>query len=93
MRNQVLAILRCPVDHSALSQAEAGLVARLNAAIRAKRLRNQAGQIVDFSLDGGLIRAAGDLLYPIVDEIPVMLHDEAIPLDQLSDGGSVPWTS
>jgi uncharacterized protein YbaR (Trm112 family) len=85
MRNQVLAILRCPVDHSTLSEAEAGLIARLNAAVKAKRLRNQVGQVVDYSIEGGLIRAAGDLFYPIVDQIPVMLHDEAIPLAQLDD--------
>jgi len=31
-----------------------------------------------------LLREAGDLLYPIVDQIPVMLYDEAIALDQLN---------
>jgi uncharacterized protein YbaR (Trm112 family) len=85
MRNQLLAILRCPLDHSVLSEADAPLLDRLNAAIRGKRLRNQAGHLVEFSIDGGLIRAAGDLLYPIVDQIPVMLLDEAIPLNQLGD--------
>jgi uncharacterized protein YbaR (Trm112 family) len=85
MRNQVLAILRCPIDHSTLCEAEAGLVARLNTAIKAKRLRNQIGQLVDYSIEGGLVREAGDLLYPIVDQIPVMLHDEAIPLAQLNE--------
>jgi uncharacterized protein YbaR (Trm112 family) len=90
MRNQILAILRCPVDHSPLSEADAALVARLNAAIRAKRLRNQVGHVVEYSIEGGLIRARGDLLYPIVDQIPVLLHDEAIPLDQLGDASTDP---
>jgi uncharacterized protein YbaR (Trm112 family) len=90
MRNQILAILRCPVDHSPLSEADAALVARLNAAIRAKRLRNQIGHVVEYSIEGGLIRARGDLLYPIVDQIPVLLHDEAIPLDQLGDASTDP---
>jgi uncharacterized protein YbaR (Trm112 family) len=90
MRNQMLAILRCPDNQSTLSEAEAELIARLNTAIRAKRLRNQIGQIVEYSIDGGLVRAAGDLLYPIVDQIPVMLHDEAIPLDQLNEAGVSP---
>jgi uncharacterized protein YbaR (Trm112 family) len=84
MRSQILTILRCPVDHSVLSEADANLVARLNAAIRAKRLRNHGGQLVETAIEGGLIRAGGDLLYPIVDQIPVMLHDDAIPLDQLN---------
>ena len=92
MRNELLAILRCPDDRSKLSEAEAGLVSRLNAAISARHLRNRAGQIVEYSLEGGLVRAAGDLLYPIVDQIPVMLHGEAIPLAQLGDGNGASRT-
>ena len=29
------------------------------------------------------MRADGDLLYPIIDGIPVLVRDEAIALDQL----------
>jgi uncharacterized protein YbaR (Trm112 family) len=83
MNQELLAILCCPDDHSPLSPAEPGLVAQLNAAIQAGWLCNRAGQRVGRLLEGGLIRQAGDLLYPIVDQIPIMLHDEAIPLDQL----------
>ena len=35
------------------------------------------------TIDGGLVRAAGDVLYPIVDQIPVLLVDESIALSQL----------
>jgi len=80
-----LAMLRCPSDGSALRLAEAALVAQLNALISAGRLRNQADQRCDHALDGGLVREAGDLLYPIINQIPVMLADEAIPLEQLDD--------
>jgi uncharacterized protein YbaR (Trm112 family) len=31
-----------------------------------------------------LVREAGDLVYPLHDQIPLLLKDEAIPLDQLS---------
>jgi uncharacterized protein YbaR (Trm112 family) len=78
-----LAMLRCPQDRSALTAAEPALLARLNAAIAANGLTNLAGKPVERPLDGALVRAAGDLAYPIVDQIPVMLHDEAIPLAQL----------
>ena len=83
IHEQTLAILRCPKNHSTLRAADAALVARLNAAIAAGRLRNQAGSPIGKALDGGLVREAGDLVYPIVDQIPVMLFDEAIALDQL----------
>lgn len=87
VNQELLAILRCPDDRSPLSLADDEVVAQLNAAIQAGWLRNRAGQRVDRLMEGGLVREAGDLLYPIVDQIPVMLHDEAIPLVQL-DGGS-----
>jgi len=81
--DSTLSILRCPQDRSPVRRAEPELVARLNAAIAAGRLRKQSGARVERKLDGALVRAAGDLAYPIVDQIPVMLSDEAISLDQL----------
>ena len=83
--DKLLAFLRCPEDRSPVRPAEEQLVASLNAAIRSGRLRNQAGNPVTKAIDGGLVRAAGDLLYPVVDQIPVMLHDEAIALGQLNE--------
>ena len=83
MTNDLLDILRCPDNHATLTPADDALVAELNARIRAGQLRNQAGRDVQQPIEGGLVRADGDLLYPIVDQIPVLLRDEAIPLDQL----------
>lgn len=85
--DSLLAILRCPNDRTSLRRAEPDVVARLNEAMRAGRLRNRAGTLVTKPLDGALIREAGDVAYPVVDQIPVMLHDEAIPLDQLAASG------
>jgi uncharacterized protein YbaR (Trm112 family) len=84
MNDKTLAMLRCPKDHSRVSVADPALVARLNAAIATGRIRNLAGERVQRAIDGGLLREAGDLVYPIVDQIPVMLYDEAIALDQLN---------
>jgi uncharacterized protein YbaR (Trm112 family) len=44
-------------------------------------VRNRAGRAVTETLDGGLLRADGKFLYPIRQDIPVMLVDEAILLD------------
>ena len=79
----LLAILRCPEDHSQLRPANAELLARVNLAVEAGRLNNRAGKRVEQRMDGGLVRVGNDVLYPIVDQIPVMLPDEAIPLWQL----------
>ena len=83
INNQLLEILRCPQDQSELSQADQELVDRTNRAISAGQLVNLAGQQVENPIDGGLVRAAGDLMYLVVDDIPVMLPDEAIALAQL----------
>ena len=79
----LLDILLCPEDRSPLAPADEELVARLNREIAAGRLRNRAGGKMETPLDGGLIRRDRLLLYPVVDGIPIMLIDEAIPLEQL----------
>ncbi len=73
-------ILCCPETHQPLHPADAALMDKLNQSIAAGGLRNRAGQLVKDTLDGGLVREDGKLLYPIQHGIPVMLVDEAIPL-------------
>lgn len=76
-------MLVCPIDHTPLSPADDGLVVRINRAIAAGRIKNRAGRLVDQPINGGLLHKDQTLLYPIIDDIPVLLADEAIPLDQL----------
>jgi uncharacterized protein YbaR (Trm112 family) len=77
-------ILRCPQDRSRLTRAGDELVARVNRAIAAGTLANRAGKRLEKPIDGGLVREAGDWLYPIVDDIPLMLADEAIEVAKVS---------
>ncbi len=77
----MLRILVCPENHTPLSLAEASLVERLNRAAAAGTLKNRVGQPVPSRLEGGLVREDGTLFYPIIDGIPVLLIEEAIPLD------------
>src|SRR5580692_2478930 len=76
----LLKILCCPETHQDLRVAEAAVVEKLNREIAAGSLRNRVGQQVTDKIDGGLIRGDGKFLYPIRQDIPVMLADEAIPL-------------
>jgi len=83
-----LAMVRCPENRTPLVLADGPLLAQLNRAIAEGRLKNRAGQTLSRSLDGGLLREDRTLLYPIVDQIPILLLDEGIFLDQLSPAAS-----
>ena len=79
---ELLQILVCPEDKKPVAEADALLVEKINAAIAEKRAKNRAGETIETPIEGGLVRADGSYLYPIRDDIPIMLVDEAIPLDQ-----------
>ncbi len=83
MEKQLPVIFVCPTDHTPLSKADERIVARVNRAIAAGRVSNRAGRLVDRPIDGGLLRGDKTFLYPILDGIPVLLADEAIPLAQI----------
>ena len=76
----LLEILRCPEDRTPLREAEPALIAELNAKVQSGALRNKGGEPVKEPLQGGLIRQDGKVLYPVRDDIPVMLIEEGIPL-------------
>ncbi|HEX6961747.1 MAG TPA: Trm112 family protein [Lacipirellula sp.] len=77
---RLVEILRCPQDRSRLRVAPPETVNSINRAIEAGTAVNLAGERLERRIDGGLIREKGDLLYPVIDEIPVMLPDEALEL-------------
>ena len=87
IRAELLKILVCPEDQSSLSVASSELIARINGAIALGKLKNRADATLEKPLSGGLVRADQAVLYPIIDEIPMMLVDEGIPLDQAPLGG------
>jgi uncharacterized protein YbaR (Trm112 family) len=78
----LLDILLCPDSKQPLTLAEPALLATLNQRIRQGTLKNRAGESVSDPIDGGLVREDRRYLYVIRDDIPVMLIDEAIPLQE-----------
>ncbi len=76
----LLEILCCPETHQSVVLAETALIDALNRQITAGTIRNRGGQPVPETMDGGLIRADQRFLYPVRSGIPMMLIDEAIPL-------------
>jgi len=78
--SQLLEILVCPDNRTPVRLADQQLIDRINEGIAAGRVVNRRGDAVRDKIDGGLVREDGKLLYPIRDDIPVMLIDEGIPI-------------
>ena len=80
---ELLDILACPETKEPVHMAEQSLVDDVNARIERGEVSNRGGAKVEKKIDGGLVREDGAFLYPIDDDIPIMLIDEAIPLKDL----------
>ena len=78
---ELLDLLVCPENKSALTLVDDAVVAKVNAAIKAGSVKDREGEAVEDSIDGGLLREDQSYLYIIRDDIPVMLIDKAIPFD------------
>ena len=78
---ELLEILACPETKMRLIGAEQDLLDQLNELISRGELRNRDGDIVVDPMEEALVREDGKLLYPIREEIPVLLTGEAIPLE------------
>ena len=80
----LLDILCCPETKEEVALADAALITRINAKIAAGSVKNRSGQSVTEKIDSGLVRKDQKYLYPIREDIPIMLIDEALPLDQFA---------
>lgn len=77
---ELLDILACPENKTPVALADQALIEKINIAIESGSVNNRGGQKVEKKIDGGLVREDQAYLYPIEDDIPIMLIDEAIPL-------------
>jgi len=81
---ELLEILVCPETHQPVRPAEDELLSRLNEAIRSGGVTNRGGNAVGDPVEEGLVREDNKVLYPVREDIPIMLIDEAIELDKLA---------
>lgn len=83
---ELLDIIVCPETKQDLVLAEPELIERINLLIEKGELRNRSKQKVSEKIDGGLIQKEDrKYLYPIRDDIPILLIDESIPLEALNN--------
>ena len=78
----LLAILCCPETKQEVSLIESRTLDQLNSEIEKGELQNKAGLPVTEKLDGGLLREDGKVVYPIRDQIPIMLIEEGILINE-----------
>jgi uncharacterized protein len=83
-----LEMLRCPESGARLKRGDANLVARANQMIASGRLRNRAGNALTKPIDGLLVRDDDRVGYPIIDDIPILLVDEAVEVQWLCPADS-----
>jgi uncharacterized protein len=80
---ELLKILVCPEARTPVAMADPVVLRRVNEAIARGEVTTRGGSPVSQALDSALLREDGLVLYPIRDDIPVMLIDESILLESL----------
>ena len=70
----------CPETKQSFCLAPISIIDELNREIQKGLTKNRNGKIIYKEISGGFIREDGLYLYPIVDGIPVLIIEEAIPL-------------
>ena len=78
MDSRLLEILCCPITRRPLQRVNDIDLEKINGAIAAGKVRNHGGQLIEDSLSAGLITMDGDLVYPVREDIPVLLEEECI---------------
>ncbi len=81
---ELLKILVCPQSHQSLVPASPDILSRINSAISKGTLTNKKGTVVTEPLQEGLVTKDGSVIYPVHEDIPVMLIDESISLADAS---------
>ena len=80
INKQLLSIICCPETRQTLSLADASLVSQLNEKIQSGLLKNKNGEVLKETFDAYLITADATRVYPVKQDIPVLLANEAILL-------------
>lgn len=78
----LLAILCCPETKQDIRLLKPTVVDQLNQRIVNGELKTRGGQPVTEKIDGGLLRKDETVVYPIRDQIPIMLIEEGILVEK-----------
>ena len=76
--SELIKILRCPETRQKLAAASPELLQWMRDEQAAGKLFYKSGGFVTAALKAGLVREDGRVMYPVIDDIPVMIKDEAV---------------
>ncbi len=74
----ILPLLCCPETRQPLRLADQSVLDRVNQAIAGGATKDHAGRPVTQILEAALIREDGKLLYPIRNQIPLLIAEQGI---------------
>jgi len=80
---KLLEILCCPVSKTPLTRLSSARLEKLNTAIRAGEVQTIHGEIVAQALEEALITEDSKVMYPVIDNIPILLEEKGIGTTQL----------
>ncbi len=83
MDRTLLDILCCPVTRTPLEILPERELTLLNERIASQRIKNREDAVVVEPVAEALVSRTGKLVYPIRDGVPVLLENQAMPLQQL----------
>ena len=84
LKQDFIDMLCCPETRTSVVQVTEPLILKINDRIKKGLMKNRAGTLVAEPIDGGLLREDRQYLYPIRNDIPVMLIEEALPVKDLA---------
>jgi uncharacterized protein YbaR (Trm112 family) len=82
---KLLEILCCPVSKTPLTRLSANRLKVLNKAIAEGSVETVRGEKVDQSLREALVTEDSKVIYPVIDDIPILLEERGIGCTQLQD--------
>jgi uncharacterized protein YbaR (Trm112 family) len=83
MNKELLKLICCPSSKKQLKIIEEENLANLNHAISAGIIKNNEGKTLKDKIDQALITEDYEVAYIVRDDIPVLLENESIKMNQL----------
>ena len=77
---ELLEILVCPETGEPLEEAGRDIIGRINELVELGTLVDRSGEPVSDKIEGGLLCCGGKHLYPVRENIPILLIGSSIPV-------------